>query len=332
MTKLRKCFIIMPFSDTIHGDKIKITAAQWNHIYTDWIKKAVESSRPGRFQCKRSPALPGNFVRGIVADLSNAELVIADLTGNKTNVFYELGIRHALRTGTISITQDIRSVPSDLKSYYTFEYQYSDKTHEYEDAYKRFEKSLHEKIDGFGTGDVLSDSPVSDFLGFRAEIEERKLEIEKIKMKRLLIECGRAFEHNYKVCENMFKLLTKGAQLPFEDIPIIDLLPIDAALHAVLSSTSEIFPEQTNELLRTTINIHRKILLNTKLFWDSYFQTGAEQSAVALDAILHVMVKSEIPKFKKGWPAVIKALDKAEVIATVRRGRKRTVFRRQLKG
>src|SRR6266446_5368729 len=145
MKRAEKCFVIMPFSDTRHGEGIITSKAQWDHIYEAWIKRAVAAYRRLKFKCERSPAIPGNFVRGIIADLSEAFLVIADLTGSKPNVFYELGIRHALRTGTILITQELRSLPSDLKGYYAFEYAYSDKAHEYEIAYNRFEKEMHEK-------------------------------------------------------------------------------------------------------------------------------------------------------------------------------------------
>src|SRR6266481_3601010 len=97
--RIFQCFVIMPFSDTHHGtppNDRKISAAQWTYIYEEWIKRAVESYPSSKWRCKRSPAQPGNFVKGIVQDLSTADLVIADLTGQRPNVYYELGIRHAL--------------------------------------------------------------------------------------------------------------------------------------------------------------------------------------------------------------------------------------------
>jgi hypothetical protein len=94
----------MPFSNTEHGpenDRRRITEAQWSHIFEHWIKRAAESFQPAKIVCKRSPTKPGNFVKGIVADLDSSDLVIADLTGAKPNVYYELGIRHALRVGAL---------------------------------------------------------------------------------------------------------------------------------------------------------------------------------------------------------------------------------------
>jgi len=82
--KHASCFVIMPFSATSHrqhGTDVTITKPQWDHIYEHWIKKAVESFQGGKFSCKRSPSQPGNFVKGIIADLSGSDIVIADLTG-----------------------------------------------------------------------------------------------------------------------------------------------------------------------------------------------------------------------------------------------------------
>lgn len=71
----------MPFGDTEHsveGQKIITTSSEWNHIFEKWIKKAVESFKPHRFQCNRSPAPAGNFIKGIVEDLSRSCVVIFD--------------------------------------------------------------------------------------------------------------------------------------------------------------------------------------------------------------------------------------------------------------
>lgn len=162
-----KCFVIMPFSETQHkhGHTTKVTSAiEWGYIYGNFIKKAVESYNGGKFTCKRSETVPGNFVKGIIQDLHDSDLIIADLTGQKPNVYYELGIRHALRLGTILLTQDFGAVPSDLRSYYCFEYVYSNKAHTYNQEFEEFEKSLHKHIDFVLANSNASDNPVSDFL------------------------------------------------------------------------------------------------------------------------------------------------------------------------
>jgi len=53
-----------------------------------------------------------------------ARVIIADLTDHNPNVFYELGICHALGKNVILITQD-RNVPSDVRHIRYFHYEYT---------------------------------------------------------------------------------------------------------------------------------------------------------------------------------------------------------------
>ncbi len=110
------CFVVMPFAST---RKPPIRRDQWEDIFRSTFKPAIEAAG---YSCARSPDVPGNFVQGIVQSLETADLVLADLTGMRPNVFYELGVRHARRVGTIMVAQDLRQVPSDLRTYWTLQY------------------------------------------------------------------------------------------------------------------------------------------------------------------------------------------------------------------
>jgi hypothetical protein len=62
----------------------------------------------------------GAITRDIVTRLGESDLVIADLTDLNPNVFYELGVRHALRgVGTVMILDEKRTpeIPFDLSAY-----------------------------------------------------------------------------------------------------------------------------------------------------------------------------------------------------------------------
>lgn len=58
-----------------------------------------------------------NIIKDIVTGIANADVIIADLTGLNANVFYELGLAHAMNKKVIIITQDIDELPFDIKSY-----------------------------------------------------------------------------------------------------------------------------------------------------------------------------------------------------------------------
>lgn len=63
-----------------------------------------------------------NILKDIVVGIHNAQVIIADVTGLNANVFYELGLAHAMNKKVIIITQDIGELPFDIKSYRANEY------------------------------------------------------------------------------------------------------------------------------------------------------------------------------------------------------------------
>ena len=96
----RTCFVIMPF-----GNSASCTEAQWTDIFENTFKSAIEGAGLG-YKCRRSTANRGNVIKQIINDLDQADVVLADLTDNNPNVFYELGVRHALKHKTILVAQD----------------------------------------------------------------------------------------------------------------------------------------------------------------------------------------------------------------------------------
>ncbi len=97
-------------------------------------------------------------MRDVIASIDEAQLIIADLTGGNPNVFYELGVAHALNRPVILLTQSIEELPFDLASYRVISY-----TTELGDAH-RARSALAEVAMSALTGDTLFSSPVSDAL------------------------------------------------------------------------------------------------------------------------------------------------------------------------
>lgn len=95
-------FVIMPFSD------------EFTSIYTDHIKKKIEGLE---YSIKRGDDFFSNnsIMSDVWSAIFNAKLIIADCSGRNTNVFYELGIAHALNKTAIMLTQDINDIPFDVQ-------------------------------------------------------------------------------------------------------------------------------------------------------------------------------------------------------------------------
>ncbi len=163
---MKSCFVIMPFSTTLFdkdGQDISISKKEWTWIFENWIKKSIESYSEESITCLRSELKPGNFVKGIVENIISSDIVIADLTGNKPNVYYELGIRHGVKNGNIIISQEKDAIPSDLSNYFCFYYKYSSRSYENESHYQEFEQNMHGLLDSVLNETIAPDNPVADF-------------------------------------------------------------------------------------------------------------------------------------------------------------------------
>ena len=98
-----------------------------------------------------------NIIQDIVEGIATADVVIADLSGLNANVFYELGLAHAMNKKVIIITQDIGELPFDIKSYRAT--QSSLQFNKIRLLMQELRKLLNGAIDG----SVKYGNPVSDY-------------------------------------------------------------------------------------------------------------------------------------------------------------------------
>ncbi len=100
-------FIIMPFG-------IK-EGVNFNKVYGEYIKPALEEKGYNLFRADEE-LKAGEIRADMFQELLLADLVVADLSIDNPNVWYELGVRHALRSrGIVLIQGDIRKYqPFDL--------------------------------------------------------------------------------------------------------------------------------------------------------------------------------------------------------------------------
>lgn len=156
------CFVIMPFGDAaidLEGKR------KLDHIYNEWIKPTVESTvLPGKksacFTCHRADkeVRPGDIITHVIESLAAADVVIADLTGQNANVFYELGVRHAIRNNTILLAQDITDIPFDLRGQRAIPYKYDP------EQLRKLERELKAALTKIVTNTETIDNPIRRFL------------------------------------------------------------------------------------------------------------------------------------------------------------------------
>lgn len=170
------CFVISPI-----GKPGTERHTKFKEVLEYIIKAAVKASGY-RLQVLRADDIDraGSFIKDILESIYGSFVVIADLTEQNPNVFYELGVRHALSPRTILIAQSIDDIPSDLREYRTIVYDTSAKgAADFSSRLKKFLLEMQKEPE-------RPDNPVLDRIGSIYENRVATLEAEKQQLKNEL--------------------------------------------------------------------------------------------------------------------------------------------------
>ena len=127
-----KCdiFMVMPFREHL------------NPVYQDHITKIASDLN---LDIKRGddPFSHHDIITEIWSLINNSQLVIADCTGKNPNVFYEMGLAHAIGKPVIPITQNEEDIPFDIRQRRYIKYEYTPRgMQEFEERLKRAIQSI----------------------------------------------------------------------------------------------------------------------------------------------------------------------------------------------
>lgn len=109
-TKKPKVFVVMQFSD------------DYNNLYNQVIRPVCEAFG---YECFRGDEYftTGSILKDIIDAINEAAIIIADITPNNPNVFYEVGYSHALQKPTILLSDKKRDkLPFDVSGFRTLFY------------------------------------------------------------------------------------------------------------------------------------------------------------------------------------------------------------------
>ena len=186
----KRCFVIMPFSQTTE----KHTEKYWSDFFEKFVKPSVEKFG---YSCRRSQAQPSNIIKDILTELLDADLILAVLTDFNANVWYELGIRHARRRGTIMIIEEGQKLPFDISQYGVI--KYTDTITGGADFEKEL-KMFIEKIENSQS----ADSPVGEFQKSISEADYRQ------RIQDLEADYNAKLENIVKILQDIQKDVTQG--------------------------------------------------------------------------------------------------------------------------
>jgi hypothetical protein len=177
---LKICFVIMPFSKTSDEH----TEEYWTNHFGTFLKPLIETNRD--LEARRSQALHGDILRGIIADLVVSRIAVADLTDHNPNVFWELGVRQSFKHGTVTIAEVNTKLPFDVSGKGTLFYYPKDHL-----KMGEFRKSFGEAIQDCLKNPDNPDSHVLETLSGRGTLFEIFRRDEALRrLEALLSECN----------------------------------------------------------------------------------------------------------------------------------------------
>jgi hypothetical protein len=109
MTEEQACFVIMPFGQP------------FDRYYVNIFVPAITA---GSLKPLRADSIfsPSTIMADVWRYTRQAVVVLADVTGKNPNVFYELGLAHAVGKPVVIVTNSLEDVPFDLKGLRVIEY------------------------------------------------------------------------------------------------------------------------------------------------------------------------------------------------------------------
>lgn len=153
MTNKPLAFVIMPFDE------------EFTPVYDDVIRPVLEKVG---FHVERADDIESqqSILKDIIERIHSSKIIVADLTTTNPNVFYELGLAHALKKSVILIAQSVEEIPFDLRSQRLLKYDVH--FSRIGDAMSELEQYAR----GAFEGKLKFGSPVTDFLPNEESIQQ----------------------------------------------------------------------------------------------------------------------------------------------------------------
>ena len=142
--KKKLCFVLMPFNDDL------------KKVYYNAINPACKKAN---FQSLRVDELKGvfNINKKIIQYIFKSDAIIADLTSWNPNVFYEMGVAHAIDNKTVMIIQKDNDVPFDVSNYRCILYTHS------KEGFKELTKEIFDSLSSIKTWRQEPSNPVQEY-------------------------------------------------------------------------------------------------------------------------------------------------------------------------
>lgn len=198
------CFVIMPFGEKVNAANKKI---DFDIVYDTLIKPAIIKSGLKSLREDES-TLGGIVIKNMFQRILFCDIAITDITFDNPNVYYELGIRHAVRTSsTIIICEKTHKThPFNITGLRIIEYEYDFEKKEIKNGEKKVAQLQNLLTEIKAKADVDPDSPLKLLL---EEFEFPKVDY----LKTTADEFEDWVKHSQQKVENIQKIVAEWKKL-----------------------------------------------------------------------------------------------------------------------
>jgi O-acetyl-ADP-ribose deacetylase (regulator of RNase III) len=151
----KKCFVIMPFGKKKDIDGYEV---DFDHVYHELIYKAVKELG---VDCERCDEIigTGSIHKKMFRGIFDADVSVVDITSLNPNVFYELGVRHALHKYVTLVIRKNSSlpIPFNINGLTILGYDI-DSDDQLESSRKKIRDHIQNGLDTLGTDSIIYDT------------------------------------------------------------------------------------------------------------------------------------------------------------------------------
>lgn len=209
-TQSKTCFVICPIGED-NSEK-----RDWSDtVFNDIIRPVVETEFYYKVFRAHEIPMPGTITRQIIENLIQADLVIADLSSNNPNVFYELAVRHATRKPYIQMINLKESIPFDTGAIRTIKFNTDIK------YAKKAMVELRNQISAIESGKFKTDNPVGDAIDLMNM--DKTGNNDKYEIATLSKTMSEIQSQLYSLTQNINIKLNRDSGLPRNATPYIDV-------------------------------------------------------------------------------------------------------------
>ena len=150
----RKCFVVMPFGEKVDVDG---TVIDFDQVYENLFVEPAEALGLTVVRCDRI-ARAGSIHADMFSHIAMDDVVLVDITTANPNVFYELGVRHALKPSVTVLTRHRgTTVPFNIQGQRIIDYPAA------VDGWAGSRRQIREFIEN-GINENQTDSPIFTIL------------------------------------------------------------------------------------------------------------------------------------------------------------------------